>query len=473
MTTDPPTTTVEELRELKTFAGLPDWQIAWFCENGEISDHDEGELIVSPGQEALHMVVMLRGGLTFENEVGGQWLPLGNFEVGVAGGLLPYSRMTEWRAVRVRVTQPTRLLSVHKNRFQEMLNVSPELGKRLVATMSDRVRNQTRYQEQAEKMASLGRLSAGLSHELNNPAAAARRSAAELLERLAQLPDRVSNLMRHDLTKDHIRLAETLRSRADGRPGITSLSALDRSEREEEITDWMEERGIENAWEISDAFVEAGVTSDDLEEVAAELPQSAVGDVLTWVEGELVAHRMLHEISSATTRISELVGAVKSYSHVDRSREHKPTDVREGLDNTLTMLGHKIKQKAIRLERAYADDLPEVAANPGQLNQVWTNLLDNAIDAVDEGGGLRIEAQPHEGGVIVTIIDDGPGIPDELQSRILEPFFTTKDVGSGTGLGLDIVQRILTSHGSRLQVDSKPGRTAMRVQLAGGPEERP
>ena len=229
----------------------------------------------------------------------------------------------------------------------------------------------------------------------------------------------------------------------------------------------MEDRGVENAWEISDAFVEAGLTSDDLNEAASNLPEGAIGDVLTWVEGELVAHRMLNEISSATSRISELVGAVKSYSHVDRSQEHKPTDVREGLDTTLTMLGHKIKQKDIRLERLYDEDLPEVLANPGQLNQVWTNLLDNAIDAVEPGGVVRLEAREYAGGAIVSVIDDGPGIPEEIQSKIFEPFFTTKEVGSGTGLGLDIVRRILTSHDSRLQVESQPGQTAMRVQLAG------
>ena len=470
MGTPGPPTTVEELRELQVFKGLPDWQIAWFCENAELTHYEVGEIIVTPGQEALHMFVITRGQVAWQREVGGQWLTARRSEVGVASGLLPYSRMTSFPGVRVRVTEPTRVLSVHKSRFQEMLNVSPELGQRLVSAMSDRVRSQTRYQEQEEKMAALGRLSAGLSHELNNPAAAARRSAAELLERLSQLPDRVSNLMRHDLTHEQVRLADTLRSRADGRKDVADMSALDRSEREDEITAWMEDRGVDNAWEISDAFVEAGVTSDDLEEVAAGLPEGAVGDLLTWVEGELVAHRMLNEISSATSRISELVGAVKSYSHVDRSREHKPTDVREGLDTTLTMLGHKIKQKSIRVERVYENDLPQVMANSGELNQVWTNLLDNAIDAVEEGGVVRLEAQSHEGGAIVSVIDHGPGIPLELQSKIFEPFFTTKEVGSGTGLGLDIVQRILTAHNSRLLVDSEPGRTAMRVQLAGVPK---
>ena len=243
------------------------------------------------------------------------------------------------------------------------------------------------------------------------------------------------------------------------------MTALARSEREEEITAWLETHGVENAWEISDAFVEAAITSNDLEEVASKLPEGSIGDVLTWVEGELVAHRMLSQIASSTSRISELVAAVKNYSHVDRSPEHKPTDVREGLDNTLTMLGHKIRKKAIRVERAYDDELPNAVGNSGELNQVWTNLMDNAIDAVDEGGLIRIEARAEKDCVIVGVIDDGPGIPAELQAKIFEPFFTTKEIGSGTGLGLDIVQRILKSHQSRVQVETAPGRTSMRVQL--------
>ena len=273
--------------------------------------------------------------------------------------------------------------------------------------------------------------------------------------------------MQHDLTKEQVCIADTLRSRAENRDAVADMTALARSEREEEITAWLEDHGVDNAWQISDAFVEAAITSDDLEEVASQLPEGSIGDVLTWVEGELVAHRLLSQIASSTHRISELVGAVKNYSHMDRSPEHKPTDVREGLDNTLTMLGHKIRKKSIRVERDYQDDLPNAVGNSGELNQVWTNLIDNAIDVTDEGGLIRIEARARKDCVIVGVIDDGPGIPAEFQARIFEPFFTTKEVGSGTGLGLDIVQRILKSHQSRVQVETEPGRTSMRVQLPG------
>ena len=457
-------TSVEELRELKVFKGLPDWQIAWFCENGEMQEFDSGELIADVGDPADAMAIMVHGGIAWENQVGGQWIPYAESEVGGAGGLLPYSRLKVY-TVRARCTKPARMLTVNKSHFKEMLNVSPEFGQRLVSALSDRVRLHTRYQEQDEKMAALGRLSAGLSHELNNPAAAARRASAELLERLKQLPERVSQLMKHDLTKEQVCTADRLRSRAENRGTVANMAGLARSEREEEITAWLEAHGVENAWEISDAFVEAAITSKDLEEVASKLPEGSIGDVLTWVEGELVAHRLLSQIASSTSRISELVGAVKSYSHMDRSPEHKPTDVREGLDNTLTMLGHKIRKKAIRVERAYDDDLPNAVGNSGELNQVWTNLMDNAIDAVDEGGLIRIEARAEKDCVIVGVIDDGPGIPAELQAKIFEPFFTTKEIGSGTGLGLDIVQRILKSHQSRVQVETAPGRTSMRVQL--------
>ena len=459
-------TSVEELRGLEVFKDLPDWQIAWFCENAEIVEFEAGELAANVGDPADAMTVMLSGNISWESQVGGQWIPFGESDVGVAAGLLPYSRMKIY-TFRARCTESTRVLSVHKSRFKEMLNVSPDIGQRIVAALSDRVRLQARHQGQEEKMASLGRLSAGLSHELNNPAAAARRSSAELLDRLKQLPERVSRLIQHDLTKEQVCIADTLRSRAENRDAVADMTALARSEREEEITAWLEDHGVDNAWQISDAFVEAAITSDDLEEVASQLPEGSIGDVLTWVEGELVAHRMLSQIASSTHRISELVGAVKNYSHMDRSPEHKPTDVREGLDNTLTMLGHKIRKKSIRVQRDNEDDLPNAVGNSGELNQVWTNLIDNAIDVTDEGGLIRIEARAGKDCVIVGVIDDGPGIPVELQARIFEPFFTTKEVGSGTGLGLDIVQRILKSHQSRVQVETEPGRTSMRVQLPG------
>lgn len=217
---------------------------------------------------------------------------------------------------------------------------------------------------------------------------------------------------------------------------------------------------------LAETFVSAGLAPADLDAIAGLIPAAALPDVVAWLETSLAADRLLHEIDAASARISELVASVKSYSHMDRAADKQPVDVRQGLDTTLTMLGHRLRQKHIRLERTFEDDLPEIQGFPGELNQVWTNLIDNAIDAMDEGGTLRVQATRDGAVVCVRITDDGHGIPPEIQARIFEPFFTTKGVGEGTGLGLDLVQRIVREqHGGEVHVASEPGRTVFSIEL--------
>jgi signal transduction histidine kinase len=233
--------------------------------------------------------------------------------------------------------------------------------------------------------------------------------------------------------------------------------------------DRLDEQGVDEPWEVAATLAEAGVTLEDLTELAEHVPAEALADALAWLSGGIDSDRIVIEINAAAGRISELVESIKTYSHMDRSREHKPTDVRVGIDSTLTMLGHKLKKKAIRIAREYDEDLPLIPANAGELNQVWTNLIDNAIDAVDEGGQLRLRATLSDLSVAVEIIDDGPGIPEEIRSNIFEPFFTTKDVGVGTGLGLGIANRIVKTHQGHIEVRSKPGHTVMCVRLPVAP----
>ena len=218
-------------------------------------------------------------------------------------------------------------------------------------------------------------------------------------------------------------------------------------------------------WEAAATFSEANLRVEDLEDLSRNVPEAALTDVLAWLGGGIDSDRIVEEIKTAAGRISELVASIKTYSHMDRSSEHKPTDVRLGVDNTLKMLGHKLKAKEIRLVREYQDDLPLIPANAGELNQVWTNLLDNAIDAVDQGGELILRARLNDLWVEVEIVDDGPGIPDEILSHIFEPFFTTKDVGVGTGLGLGIAMRIVDTHQGHIEVKSRPGETCICVRL--------
>jgi signal transduction histidine kinase len=341
----------------------------------------------------------------------------------------------------------------------------PDLDPILAGALADRIRTSTRNEQQRDKLTALGKLSAGLAHELNNPAAALKRTAAALRERLDELPSRVHLLATYDLSPDQLAFACAISENIDGH---CRLSAMERSEREDAIADWLEDRGVADGFELAETFVEAGLDTDTLGQFVASLPPAAIGDVLRWVESSVAADLMLRDISSAADRVSELVRSVKSYSHMDQAPVHEPTDLHEGLDSTLTMLGYQLRHNGVEIARDYADDLPLVQAIGGQINQVWTNLIDNAADAMPEGGTLTIKTRKdvHREGVCVEITDTGEGISQDLQVRIFEPFFTTKDVGQGTGLGLDVVRRIVVQeHGGEVEVESQPGRTTFRVRL--------
>jgi len=267
------------------------------------------------------------------------------------------------------------------------------------------------------------------------------------------------------VTAEQLRAVEAMRATVTERmPEL--LSSLERADREDALADWLDEQGVAESWLLAETLAEAGVTPGDLDHLARLVPDAAAGPVVTWLEASLAKRRLLEGIEDAAARISDLVASVKTYSHMDRAPDKQPTDIHQGLDSTLTMLSHRIRKKAIAVERRYADDLPLVPAHPGELNQVWTNLIDNALDAMGEGGTLTLVTRREGVTVCIEIIDDGPGIPDDVQPRIFEPFFTTKDVGAGTGLGLDIVRRIVEQqHGGSVRLASQPGRTACTVSL--------
>jgi signal transduction histidine kinase len=413
------------------------------------------------------MMIVVRGVIQRYEEIGGQWLLVATIHKGEATGMLPFSRMTHYPG-NALAAETSEVLLVPKTDFREMLSISEELGRRLVAVMSDRIRGDVRLEQQRQRMMALGRLSAGLAHELNNPAAAVGRAAAGLSEQLTKLSGIVLDLARHHVDETAIEATGELRHLARER-AARELSPLDRGTLEESLQDWLEDHGVEDAWDVAGTFADEGLTLDDLEDLAGRVPGTALADAVAWVGGVLAADRSVAEIASASARISELIASVKTYSHMDRSPEHKPVDVRDGLDNTLTMMGHKLKKKNLRLERDYEEDLPAVPGNAGELNQVWTNLVDNAIDATNEGGEVQIKARRVEDWVAVEVIDSGPGIPDDVRPRIFEPFFTTKGVGEGTGLGLDIALRIVRTHRGDIEVRSRPGRTEMCVRLPVSP----
>jgi len=456
-----------ELHDLLLFGGLPDDQLAWIAAHSDRVDVPKGQRLISRGDPADHMFVVVDGIIQRFEEIGGQWLIVATTRRGEVTGMLPFSRMTHYPGHMI-AAEPTRILRLDRRHFVEMLAVSTALGQRLVAQMSDRVRGDVRLEQQREKMLALGRLSAGLAHELNNPAAAAGRVAEALSAELDALDSVVASLVRHQPDATTMQRIGELARRAREQEPLT-LPAMDRSEREEELSDWLENRAVPQAWDIAGVFVDAGLTVADLDHFAASVSEDVVADAIAWVGCGLSARRMATQITSATTRIAQLIASVKTYSHMDRSAEHKPTDVREGLDHTLVMLGHRLGAGGVTLTRDYPEGLPSIPAHAGELNQVWTTLIDNALDALGHGGQLRVDVRVDGPWVAVDVIDNGPGIPEGIRHRVFEPFFTTKDVGEGTGLSLDIAQRIVTTHQGQIEVQSRPGRTVFRVRLPVSP----
>jgi signal transduction histidine kinase len=452
---------------VQVFADLSDEELQWFADNAEDHRFAAGDLVFRKGDKADTMVVYLEG------EVHAYWDETDHDMVYIARagerstevtGMLPFSRMTEFTVTGYAVTD-VRLLRFPVRLFPEMMQRMPELVQRLVGIMSDRVRESTTLDQQQDKLIALGKLSAGLAHELNNPAAGATRAANDLIETLKELRAADMRLCSHDLTEQQQESIDAFESKAiDHTATAKQLNSLDQSDREDEISEWLEAHGIAESWKFSANLVEAGMDSTALEQLLGAIPSTATADVLSRVNCQLAAAKLASEIKTATARISELVGAIKEYSYMDQAKVQE-LDVHKGLDNTLLILKYKLKKKNISVTRDYAESLPVIKAYGSELNQVWTNLIVNAVDAMSEGGTLKVRTKREPTDIMVEIRDNGAGIPASVRSRIFEPFFTTKQVGEGTGLGLDTVARIVRKHRGNVRFESRPGDTCFQVRL--------
>lgn len=452
---------VGELRQIPVFSDLPEDQLVWLAQRFEEVRLDPGEIYAREGDPLDHLMVMIEGEVRIQRHDTPDG-PSFTARAGQVSGLLPFSRLTQYVGT-ARALLPTRVLRLHRNHFPELLRNMPELSRRLVALMSDRIRETTRLETQHDKLMALGKLSAGLAHELNNPAAAARRAASSLLEALEAVRDATLRLLQHPLTNaQREAIAAFEREAGQSMPSISS-NPLDLSDREDRITGWLEARGVHEAWKIAPVLAEWCVETNRLDALAAETGDAVLGPALMRVARILVIYGLVREIDNSTRRISDLVRAVKEYSYMDRASLQE-VDIRQGLENTLQIFGHRLKG-GMTVRRDYDSNLPRVCAYGSELNQVWTNLIDNALDAMGTNGELRVRTASEPDGVLVEIGDNGPGIPAEVQPRIFDPFFTTKGVGEGTGLGLDTARRIVRNHHGQIYVESKPGDTRFQVHL--------
>jgi signal transduction histidine kinase len=452
---------VSDLRRIEIFSDLPEEGLRWLAEKGEVVQLRPGEVFLKEGTPADKLFVLLDGEIRFQMS-GGPDAPVYRVSAGQVTGLLPYSRMTHFRGTGQAVV-PSRGLLLHKDVFPELLRRMPQLGQRFVGLLADRIRETTRVETQRDKMAALGKLSAGLAHELNNPAAAAQRATANLRETLESVRDASIRLARHALSPEQRETILRFEREASDYKAPIPVDALAQSDREEQVADWLEKHRVPGAWKIAPVLADVGVEVPGLEGLAAEVGDVVLTDALIRIASLISVVRLIGEIENSTRRISQLVRAVKEYSHMDRPAMEE-TDVHQGLENTLTMLGHQLK-RGIHVVREYEKGLPLICAYGGELNQIWTNLMDNAIEAMRGQGELRVRTAREIDRVLVEICDSGPGIPADVLPRIFDPFFTTKGVGEGTGLGLDTACRIARNHHGEIRVSSQPGDTRFQVYL--------
>lgn len=448
------------IQNLPIFMDTTDDELTWLVEHSTEVTLAAGDYFFREGEPARRFYIVIEGELQVTRTINGEKVVLGTTPRGIIGGELWLLRGTPAEAAAQAIV-PTRLMVFDFKAFLGIFTHCPSVGVYILRVAAERMQGYASLVKQQEKMAALGKLAAGLAHELNNPAAAAQRSAATLRGTLTDWQTHTLQLASLGLTTAQfdqlLTFLQALQARTATAP---PLSPLEQSDREMALEQWLSTQDVANSWEFAPTYVAAGVTIDDLAtlvDVVGVMPP-----LLTWLCEWLTARGLLDELEQSTGRISELVSAIKSYTYMDQGTWQQ-VDLHRDLDNTLLVLKHKLK--AITVTRQYSADLPPILARGGELNQVWTNLIDNAIDALGAGGTLTVLTRFENEFVMVEITDNGPGIPAHVLPRIFEPFFTTKAVGKGTGLGLDTTYRIVQQHHGTIEVHSKPGATRFIVRL--------
>ncbi len=459
---------VDEIRTLFLFEKLNDDQLAWLCRAGRVVRLEPGP-VYTEGEPATCFYVLLAGTVVLSRRVGADDVEVNRTsERGVySGAFMAFlgDRAPTSYNNSARVTEPSRFFVLESETFSQMVRDWFPMAVHMLEGLFFGTRNERQAIGQRERLLALGSLSAGLTHELNNPAAAAVSATSALRERVAGMRQRLGVIAAGQYNHATLETLVQLQERAvELVVKAPALSPMEASDREDAVTDWLDEHGVEGGWDLAPVFVQAGLDTPWLDRVASAVEDTALSGTLRWLNCTVETELLLNEIADSTTRISTLVGAAKQYSQLDRA-PYQMADVHELLDSTLTMLGGKIPP-GITVVRDYDTTLPAIPAYAGELNQVWTNLIDNAVSAMDGTGTLTVRTGLDRDRLLVEIADTGPGVPPDIAERIFEPFFTTKAVGQGTGLGLDISWRIIVNkHHGDLRVKSVPGDTRFQVRL--------
>jgi signal transduction histidine kinase len=453
---------LERLSAHRTLSAAPHDEIAWVAAHGSLRHLDSGDVLTSKSGPVEGLHIVLAGHLSIHVDRGAGPRKIMEWRGGDVTGLMPYSRLVAPPG-DVVAEEPSELVTVHRENLPDMIRECRELTAILVHVMVDRARHFTSSFLHDEKLVSLGKLAAGLAHELNNPASAVARSASTLSESLMAADAAARNLGALGLNHEEFAVADSVRSACLARCVPLALTPLQQEEREDSMTDWLASRGADTA--LAETLSNTDVTFDLLNRLAESVNGRALNGALHWIAAGCSTRRLASEIHEAASRISDLVGAIKGFTEMDRATVPEPVNLERGLASTLVVLRAKAKSKSVQLTFNIESNLPPVLGFGGELNQVWANLIDNAIDAVSEGGRVELFVSRRGSDVVIRVIDDGPGVPADIRDRIFDPFFTTKPVGQGMGLGLDIVRRLVLRHNGQIELDSKPGHTEFSVKL--------
>ena len=453
---------IDRLAQHKTVGAAPREELAWLVAHGSIRHLDAGEVLSQKGAAVAGLFVVLKGHIAVYLDRGAGRHKVLESRAGDVTGQLPYSRLIAAPADSV-AQEPTEILAVPRSDLDAMIRNCHEITSILVHKMLDRSKDFTSSGLQDEKMVSLGKLSAGLAHELNNPASALERSASLLEDRLRDVEQATRALAAAKLSDPQLAAMDALFASCVATRLHGVLSPIQQAEREDAIADWLEDHRLDAG--IAGPLAETALTLEALDRIAAAVSGPSLGAALQWVAAGCSVRGIAQEIQEAASRIAGLVTAVKGFTHMDQAMVAEPVDLKSSLGNTIAVLKAKARSKSVGVTVTVEPDLPPVRGFVGELNQIWANLIDNALDAVPDSGRVEVSANCERQQVVVRVIDNGAGIPPEIRKRLFEPFFTTKPVGKGTGLGLDIVRRLITHNDAQIEVESVPGRTEFRVTL--------
>jgi signal transduction histidine kinase len=460
---------IKELKDIDLFSDTTDEELDEDVK-GAMVELKKGDHLFHEGDCARSFYIFLDGTLEIYRIIRGEKLSIGYFTKGMSGGEVPLLSGTRHLANGMAVTD-MKIFKVDEDDFWFMLGNCSTVRGKILSNMSSRMFDLTHLSFQREKLASLGTMAAGLAHELNNPASAAKRTAENLADTIHEFDIFSSEILKYYMFKDEADKKGFPFKPIEEAINVNGveLDAIERNELEDELAEWMEGYGVGDPWELASILVSVGFTKRILSDFSENLKPDQVVNFLNWLPRDVEMRKLAKELVESTSRISELVSAMKSYSYMDKTHEKRKIDLHEGIENTVIILNHKLRKKSVTLKKEFDYKIPSISAYGGELNQVWTNLIDNAIDAVSVGGSITIRTGMSDNGadtVNVEITDNGKGIPADVQDKIFDPFFTTKAPGEGSGLGLEITYRIIVNqHKGSIGFESRPGFTKFSVCL--------